>query len=168
MKPTIEIGSRFGLLVTVARIADTRVVLCRCDCGTEVRLHWSQLGQRRSCGCLPPNRLPPRVAARNRMFTRRRADARARGKTFALTQEQAFVLFDEPCHYCGAEPSNVATPRTRPQEFRFSGIDRVDNREGYSPGNVVACCATCNRMKLELSVSDFFECEFTQVPIAIG
>jgi hypothetical protein len=40
-------------------------------------------------------------------------------------------------------------------DFRYNGIDRVDSSMGYVAGNVVPCCSTCNRMKLDHSYDDF-------------
>ena len=40
-------------------------------------------------------------------------------------------------------------------DFRYNGIDRVDSSKGYLPNNVVACCTTCNRMKLDHSRNEF-------------
>jgi hypothetical protein len=64
---------------------------------------------------------------------------------FEISDEQADALFRSACHYCGYQPFQ-----------RFNGIDRVDNKLGYVAGNVVACCAWCNRAKGRFPVESFF------------
>lgn len=41
------------------------------------------------------------------------------------------------------------------QEFKYNGVDRVDNREGYSVGNCVSCCDICNTSKAELTLEQW-------------
>ena len=49
-----------------------------------------------------------------------------------------------PCFYCGTLNADGV-----------SGIDRLDSFEGYVEGNVVPCCAACNRMKLAVDPVTF-------------
>ena len=72
--------------------------------------------------------------------------AATRGHSFEISDEVADALFQAPCHYCGYKPSG-----------KFSGIDRVNNNLGYVEGNVVSCCAWCNRAKGRFSVEAFME-----------
>lgn len=37
--------------------------------------------------------------------------------------------------------------------FVHSGIDRVDNSQGYTRENAVACCARCNTLKKAVTVA---------------
>jgi 5-methylcytosine-specific restriction endonuclease McrA len=55
------------------------------------------------------------------------------------------ALIASNCVYCGKYPRN--TVRYKNFTFLYQGIDRMDNRLGYVPGNVVACCAECNSIK---------------------
>lgn len=67
--------------------------------------------------------------------------AKKRGLVFDLTLEYiTHFLWKKPCHYCGDEAL---------------GIDRVDNTVGYTPGNSVPCCKTCNLMKYQYTAEDF-------------
>lgn len=59
--------------------------------------------------------------------------AKERGLTFRLTLEEFEALVSQRCRYCGA--------------YEILGLDRVDNRLGYLPSNVVPCCSECNFMK---------------------
>ena len=42
-------------------------------------------------------------------------------------------------------------------DFRYTGIDRVDNARGYEKDNVVPCCETCNTAKRTMSVDELLE-----------
>jgi hypothetical protein len=68
---------------------------------------------------------------------------RRRGSTLSLAQ---FVeLHALPCFYCGG-----ALPEFGP------GLDRIDNRLGYEPGNVLPACGRCNVARgALLSVDEF-------------
>ncbi len=70
------------------------------------------------------------------------ASAEERGRSFNLTEEQCYILFNSSCYYCGGPGY---------------GIDRVDNSVGYETYNVVACCTTCNRMKMGSSREEFIK-----------
>ena len=76
---------------------------------------------------------------------------------FNLTDEQLKVLFASDCCYCGEPPSNLSRKKRKLNYavFKYNGIDRVDNDQGYSAGNVVPCCRTCNWMKQKMSPEGF-------------
>jgi hypothetical protein len=86
------------------------------------------------------------------VIARYRSHAKAAGRAWRLTREQADVLYKTACFYCGASPSN-GNRKTNP--YPHNGIDRVENRKGYVLGNVVACCKDCNLAKRDLSASAF-------------
>jgi len=72
-----------------------------------------------------------------------KSGAKCRGYSFDLTTEQFLEFYwKKPCSYCGCEIETV-------------GIDRVDNKKGYSLDNCVPCCTTCNKMKLTLTRDEF-------------
>jgi hypothetical protein len=76
-----------------------------------------------------------------------KGSAAIRGIEWDLTREQFMFFWQKPCHYCGDEIQTV-------------GLDRFDNKKGYTVENIVPCCGTCNRMKLEMSASEFLSrCE---------
>jgi hypothetical protein len=83
-----------------------------------------------------------------------RKSARNKNHPFELTRDQVAEMMDQPCHYCGAEPSNSLVQhgkRIRP----YQGIDRLDNSKGYVVGNVVPCCIICNKMKKAMNETEF-------------
>lgn len=53
-------------------------------------------------------------------------------------------------------PSNVARAKNG-NDFIYSGIDRVDNSIGYTEGNVVPCCITCNKAKSKQTSEEFLK-----------
>lgn len=75
-------------------------------------------------------------------YLKYKQDAQRRGKTFNLTFEEFYALWQKPCVYCG-------------EEIKTIGIDRIDNKIGYEPGNVVSCCSRCNYWKGGFSRQDF-------------
>ena len=73
-----------------------------------------------------------------------RSSAKKRGIAFSLDQVYYELLITEhPCYYCGG-----SLPETG------SGLDRVDNTQGYVFGNVVPCCKSCNKFKGDLLSAD--------------
>lgn len=93
-----------------------------------------------------------KIHARNKTAAHRyslyRTQAKRRGLVFNITREQFDTrFFADACSYCG-------TTRVDPQTL---GIDRFDNAIGYEPENCRACCATCNYMKLAMTMADFVE-----------
>lgn len=75
-------------------------------------------------------------------------NAEKRGLKWALSDEQAMAMFDQDCYYC-----DITTFETG----ELTGIDRVDNNNGYETSNVVPCCNVCNTMKMDYSVEQFVE-----------
>lgn len=53
---------------------------------------------------------------------------------FKITLKDFSKIFGKKCRYCNIENKN-------------NGIDRVDNKEGYTKDNMCPCCKICNFMK---------------------
>jgi len=73
-----------------------------------------------------------------------KAGAKARGKTWNLTEEEFSELWQKPCVYCGAEIKTI-------------GVDRVVNEIGYEVGNIVPCCTKCNMWKCADTLDDLIK-----------
>jgi len=123
-------------------------------CGKEIILHYSKDGKTKNKFCcqlcgdkyrdkLNPQRVKDEINKPHRRFNIVEHGAKNRGYSFNLSLEQFITFWNKPCHYCGSEINGV-------------GIDRVDNNIGYELDNCVPCCSKCNKMKLNLSLSDFF------------
>lgn len=77
--------------------------------------------------------------------------AMRRDLDFVLTLRQAYELSQGQCYYCGRSKVN------KTQDFRYVGLDRIDNNKGYTFDNVVSCCKTCNAMKGKMPMAEFIE-----------
>jgi hypothetical protein len=69
-------------------------------------------------------------------FNSANASAKRHGKEWSLTKWEYYSMIARACEYCGG-----ALP------VYGIGLDRVDTKLGYLPGNVVPCCTVCNRVK---------------------
>lgn len=160
------LDKRFGRLVVTSEAPHEKNSgvkwLCLCDCGNTkiVRACHLKANKIRSCGCLlkeetsKRNSIEPGVASFHSLLLSYRVRAKARGFEWQLTDDEAFKLFKQNCHYCGLPPKNKYANKS-PTEFLFNGIDRVDNDKGYVSTNVVSCCKMCNRAKSNLPLADF-------------
>ena len=72
--------------------------------------------------------------------------AKKKGIKFKLNFRHFDAIVKKPCHYCNHK-----------EEGGIVGIDRVDNRKGYTPLNSVPCCWTCNRAKSNMTYKEFQE-----------
>jgi len=68
--------------------------------------------------------------------------AKRRGYAWSISVDEFISLVNADCNYCGDEIDGI-------------GIDRVDNNIGYTDGNCVPCCETCNRLKMALNLDDW-------------
>lgn len=89
-----------------------------------------------------------------KLYSKYRTNAAYRKHTFNLTEEEFFHLLQQPCHYCGKEPSQIVV--NNGNSASYNGIDRVNNNIGYEVGNVVSCCGICNVMKQSFTEEEFF------------
>lgn len=96
-----------------------------------------------------PDSEKPLPAAFRKVWNNYRSKARWRKLPWGLTRSQAWSLHQSKCAFCGAEPQNGS------DEAQYSGIDRLDNDQGYTKANCVPACAVCNMAKREMSVDDF-------------
>ena len=90
-------------------------------------------------------RLPAGQALCNRVIDSYRRNAQAKHLPCTLARADFLILLAGRCHYCGRPPST--RQKGRGSLFIYNGIDRLDNTQGYLPGNVVACCRDCNFKK---------------------
>lgn len=79
------------------------------------------------------HRTPRTLAGR---FALARGTAKRTGRTWTIDRELFAALTSRPCTYCGG-----------PLPETGSGLDRLDNKRGYEPDNVVPCCTICNRVR---------------------
>lgn len=95
----------------------------------------SKIGKAKVCTSCRNNQAP------NRFHCYRRG-ARRRGYAWEITLVEFKTFWKQPCWYCD-------------QPIQTIGLDRVDNNQGYTLGNVVACCEACNKAKRIYTRDDF-------------
>ena len=175
------IGRRFGRLV-VKQFAGRnkykhpwRLYRCTCDCGNEVVTIGAHLrrGVVRSCGCLRSlerSTLQTATAKLNlklavaaciksgsafrEVLGEYKGNARKRGLSWDLTDEQFRILTSAKCYYTGRAPAATKIACSG-ETYVYNGIDRLDSTKGYTIQNCVPCCSAINRMKLDIQFVDF-------------
>lgn len=137
---------------------------CLCDCGKECVKTSAQLGTGRikSCGCSSWMKHHNRADVKGNPSARIewhniRGGAIRRGYSFELTFSEYLIIAVQNCNYCGEPPSREIKRGNAAYAFIGNGIDRVNNSDGYTLTNSVACCSICNRAKHTLSAEEFRE-----------
>lgn len=171
---------KFNKLLVIAPVDSIKgksAWLCRCECGVEKIVKSENLlsGQTKSCGCwnnesrsLRSKKMyqtrqkyfEPKLASAARIWKKRYSDG-------DLTLNDFYQLSQNPCYYCDEIPKNLANaakedPKSSSQakslgDFRYNGLDRVDNNLPHNLNNVVPCCKYCNFAKRERSQLEFAE-----------
>jgi hypothetical protein len=167
-------GQTHGRLTIIkrARIISPRTFwICQCSCDD---MYIVVMGKNitskkvQSCGCLRRdvgrkkaaansilNTLPAGEAGFNQMYAVYRFHANERNLPFELTKEEFKTITKKNCHYCGVEPLQEYCPRMKSGAYIYNGIDRLENKLGYTKDNSVPCCGICNDMKRTRSVTEF-------------
>ena len=66
------------------------------------------------------------------------------GIEFSITIDDYTAITSTNCYICGKENG----------ENNENGMDRLDNKHGYTIQNIKACCAECNCMKIDYDFQD--------------
>lgn len=166
-----EIGNIYGNLIVIRQQGTERskskkaLWLCRCICGNHSTVSGSNLrrGAVKSCGC--SRRKGQGVSYLNHKLRRYKLDAKKRKLEWALSKEDFLFLISQSCHYCGNLPLNPkinlealnasGTKRYPTGVIPHNGIDRMDNKKGYTLQNSVSCCKDCNWAKGTKTISQF-------------
>lgn len=169
IKLNLVTGQRYGRLIVLEKREvnqyNHRMYLCRCDCGKEKEYSGHRLinGHTKSCGCL--NRelarerrlLPKGESAFNQTFVSYQGQARRRKIGFNLSKDEFKKITSQNCFYCGNVPTNEYKNKCWNGSYKYNGIDRIDNTQGYIKDNIVPCCFICNIMKGQMSLNQFKE-----------
>ena len=168
MTKTFDIGQRFGRLTIISEApsrkvtgGSKRMVVARCDCGTEKEMQLGNLraGNSTTCGRCPDrgesSRFPPGVVGRNLTFAAYRRRAHKFEVPFDITVDDFEQISGLPCAYCGAEPGNRLSDRNGEGKFTYNGLDRVEPKLGYTLTNIVPACIVCNRAKSDQTLEEF-------------
>lgn len=166
-----EIGRRHGRLLVIEQAGNQldghAQWLCKCDCGSETVVRGTHLRQKRiaSCGCLQDEarrnpeiryKLPKGEASLNNLLLNYKNKANKKSLVWDIDREQFRLLTQQLCHYCGTKPKQVHPPGGRYNgPWIYNGLDRIDNKSGYTLENVVPCCSQCNWGKRDKTVENF-------------
>ncbi len=170
-------GKRFGKLTAVSYEGQdeskihNRLWLCKCECGNTIIVAYRHLssGHTASCGCAQRaslkagrrsggwNKLSEGESSFNSLYVRIRASAKQRGYCFHITKPQFRTLTQCCCYYCGQPPSQVSKTNGAYGVYLYNGLDRVNNKLGYTIDNVRPCCKVCNIAKSTLTEEEFFQ-----------
>ncbi len=132
--------------------------LCRCDCGKELWVRSDVLvnKKRKSCGCdKRAGELGDGVMGA--VYASYKGNAKRRSIEFDISKEFFKEITSNNCYYCGSPPSNYRYIKNYYGDFKYNGIDRIDNNVGYEKSNCVPCCKKCNRAKDIMSKNEFLE-----------
>lgn len=156
----IQPEMRFGYLVTIEfdQSNETSAWVCKCDCGAvkSVRSYRLLKGAEKSCGCKSEElrqaawklkRADDRTRNLRKRFWDYQKSARDKNLPFELSFEETLQFLNADCFYCGLPALD--------SESKMTGIDRINNANGYLMNNCVPCCWTCNRRKAAMSYEDF-------------
>ncbi|MBT6050762.1 MAG: hypothetical protein HOG49_28500 [Candidatus Scalindua sp.] len=174
-------GQRFGRLLVLERdykrqqerSSNSSYWKCKCDCGNEKSFCGPSLtrkgGGTQSCGCLSKEMVAERnailfsknhgVVAQNAIYYRYKRMAGLRDLNFDLSVKDLRSFLQQDCFYCGSKPNNRHRNKRKKMiyDYMYNGIDRKDNKKGYSLDNCVPCCKICNRAKDVMSLKEFEE-----------
>lgn len=154
--------------------AHVPMVKVKCECGKQkiVSLWDLKSGKTKTCGFNHPHYDDRSIPAFNNIYKfSYRKRALDKGLEFALTAEEFKNICEKACHYCGMLPNNFmatsgwSSSKVRGKiksgkyisEWKYNGLDRLDNNKGYTLNNVVPCCGTCNHAKHSMSYKDFVD-----------
>lgn len=97
-------------------------------------------------------------------YKRIKSDAAAARRVFEIPFDWFVKMCHEPCHYCGRSDRNTISIKSRAvtggfvvRDFKYNGLDRLDNAVGYTVENCVPCCAVCNRGKNSMGYNEFIK-----------
>lgn len=131
---------------------------CKCSCGTIKQVNSNDLrkGISTSCGC--STKLPEGESCFNWLYKYyQNKCAKGRGLSFELTKEHFKKLTKGNCYWCGAKPSNIINRKSSNANgvYVYNGVDRLDNKIGYTNKNSVSCCKVCNSSKGKMSKKEY-------------
>jgi hypothetical protein len=165
-KHSLKKDDKFGRLTIISytdRPGKKGEYKCECECGNITYSSTDSLkrGRSRSCGCLMKEKasdrfkLPDNLGFIKELYRNYKSSAIRRKYDFNLDISKFRDIIESPCYYCNEKDSMGAYGFHKGINYRYNGVDRVNNEIGYIDGNVVACCKICNNSKSTLTNKDF-------------
>lgn len=169
-------GERFGFLTVISsenypyysrkgkHLGQGR--LCRCDCGVEKVIHKQGLLHSRtsSCGCRDYGKganartFNGYKGLSGRYYTKCKHNAKCRDLDFTVTKKYLWELFESQNKLCALSGVPLELPLSNADDhLRTASLDRIDNDEGYVPGNVQWIHKELNIMRGPLELDHFLE-----------
>lgn len=154
------IGTKMGrwtILETIESNNRRTKFKLKCDCGTEAIRHYETIayGKSLSCGCLHGELMSERQikydSAFNKVLNRYKGSAKLRNLKFELSKDEFIEFTQLDCYYC--ESGHSLHEVTVGSDYKYNGIDRVNNDIGYIKTNCVTCCKSCNKLKRDVSAN---------------
>lgn len=135
---------------------------CQCKCGNiqvvdAGNLKNSSSKSCKSCAIKNMWKLEKGKASFNLEYGRYIKSAKRRGLKFSLTKEQFRKITSSNCHYCGVEPKQYSKQQYHHGRYLHNGIDRKNNKEGYTIENSLPCCKCCNFAKRAMSYQEYIK-----------
>jgi 5-methylcytosine-specific restriction endonuclease McrA len=136
---------------------------CVCNCGKIVYVRtWAlKTGKSKSCGCKMKEDvskrflLPNNLGVINDLYRNYKKSADKRNYEFKISLEEFQILIESECYYCKEQNSLSPYGHSKKSNYRYNGIDRIDNNIGYTLDNSVPCCKICNNSKSTLNIEEF-------------
>lgn len=138
----------------------------KCVCGSEFALRetnsfdgWENV---KCPSCKRVERVQPDVGERY-VMKRIRSDAARSDRVFELEFDWVKKMMHASCHYCGRKDQNRISVKSKVpgeyliRDFRYNGLDRINNSLGYTKQNCVPCCFVCNRAKQSMTYEEFMD-----------
>lgn len=155
-------GKKYGKLTVISRAPNNHLNQiqwnCICDCGNTCTILSKCLsgGNTKSCGCLLKYK-DPYLSSKKALFRKYEKSAKTRNYSFDLNFNDFLEIIQRNCFYCGSAPSQKYKlwGVVRCEGILYTGIDRIDNKNGYKLGNIVPCCKKCNYLKWSKSRKQF-------------
>lgn len=171
MKRNHKIGDKFNKWTVIGFNKEKKKYICECVCSNISYVSSSALisGKSKSCGCGQKDFVYEKLnknnylSIRNKIFDNYRNAAKRRNYDFKLSKEQFSKLILQNCFYCNASP-NMTYKYGKGikiiidySDFKYNGVDRIDNNLGYTIDNCRSCCKICNNSKSTLSEKEWID-----------
>lgn len=151
------IGNKYGELTIISFEGTNKYGTtfwgCRCSCGKFVvfsKLYLNNKKSKKICSKYHNvSNLDKFLQVAMRIVKR---TATVKSLNFTLTKKQFTDLIFSNCFYCGCTGTNI---KKQYVEFPHNGIDRINNKKGYTYKNCLPCCKTCNYAKNTMKYKEF-------------
>lgn len=138
-------------------IAGKRHAVCLCSCGNSITIRYEALWNKiNSCGCRPGSNWKGVGDLSASYYGRLRKGAASRGFAFTVTIDGLWELLENQGHRCNLSGLPIHLGAITSDQHTAS-VDRIDNTQGYVPGNVQWVHKDVNFMKLQHSQQHFLD-----------